>query len=197
MTNGDAFSELFKIPNEVIAADLARARFNPESHKAELQSLGRIPLRDRDAKTKARINHLNICFYAALRDSLPAELALAGATMACGQIGQEADFLEFTRLNPDFDIHAGDAHVETPNADIWETVVGSLFDRYGMKDLADLLESNRVEFDIQWEIGSRVMRSAKDEALFKPLDEGAERRLGEQAFRRVIARVAEIKAMNS
>lgn len=197
MANGESFSELFKISDEVIAADIARARNAPESHKAELQSLASTPFKDRDARTKARINHLNICFYAALRDRLPEELSLAGATMACGQIGQEADFLEFTRLNPHFDAHTEDSQIVQPEANIWQTVVASLFERYGMTELAELLEGNRPEFDIQWEIGSRVMRTERDEALLKNLDAGAERRLGEQAYRRVITRVAEIKAMIS
>jgi hypothetical protein len=219
----DTLSHFFSIPKATIQRDLLRAEGNFEVIHSELQELQSIDRAERSPETEAKIYHLYMVqAYELCRLShVGNELKTFYASVGAGQVVEDAEMdaygkgmlselsneMEQIRLRegltsdqfwykgegPDDYEFLGERYEEVIEK-ISDTVFTHTLNRYDLVDVAELYESNRTEFEIQKEIGRRVVFVDKDvdEEIIKRMDEMIREKLGSDAFERILKRVKEL-----
>ena len=76
---------------------------------------------------------------------------------------------------------------------VTDTVFIFALRRYHLGEVADLFEADRVLFEIQREVGRRLIFPSRDDKVEKLMDDYFRREYGEEAFERVRSRTKELR----
>lgn len=208
---------------DVIDRDLRCAEEDIRTITNEISSLFGLPLTARTPEIDARLAHLLMVRAHDLcrRDSVAPELNTFYAAFAAGHIVQDAEMvaedkgtcaelssrMDFIRrregLADDefWEMHEGpqdyrdlDDELGRVLQRIEETVFAFVLRRYHMGEQADLFERDRVEFEIQREVGRRVISPPRKETedIEKQMDDYFCSEYGEDALLHVQSRVKEL-----
>ncbi len=215
---------LFKIEPQVIENDIRRAQENIRSITDEIALVKAVPFHERTPEMEARRAHLFMIQTHELcrRDTVAPEVQTFYASLGAGYIAQDAEMVaanrdtcaELSKQMDDIRRREGFApdecwvmRWEGPQDyrdlseqfcrvldGITDTIFVFALRRYHLDDQADLFEKDRVTFDIQREIGRRVIRPLlENEADVEDMiDDGFRRKYGSSAFKRVLDRAQEI-----
>lgn len=215
---------LFDITQDAIDDDLQRAETDIHSISSEISSLFAMPLDVRTPKIDARLGHLLMVQASDFcsREAIAPELKTFYAAFGAGNVVQDAEMVAAdkdtcaelaSRMNAirrreglavdefwEFDEGPQDyRELDDEVGRILESVTDTVFTfvmrRYHIDEQADLFERNRVEFEIQREIGSRVTSPLSDEAedVQKSMDDNFRRKYGEEALQRVLSRSKQLR----
>jgi hypothetical protein len=215
---------LFAIEPQLITHDLRRAEDDIRSIADEIASVQAIPFDAKTPQIEARRAHLFMIQAHELcrRDSIAPEVQTFYAAFGAGHIAQDAEMVAADRdtcaelsrqmdairrreglATDEFWAMQGEGPQDYRDLSdefgrvlerITDTVFVFALRRYHLNDQADLFERDRVTFEIQREIGRRVIMPLKnDEEVGKMMDDYFRREYGTTAFERVLARVQEIR----
>lgn len=198
----------FATSEATIATDISTAHDHCEAIAAELKTLTSVAMENRSADQTARIWHLLLLQAYALYTSpdVAIELRTFHACVAAGAVAGTAvtlmstmEYFAILALLPSIRPRHGAAHGEytSPEASgrgIHEAVFAYTLRRYHLDEVANLFENEPLRLDLYREIGARVLfgHFCDDEAS-KAIDETARRHFGENAFQKLLARVAELR----
>jgi len=215
---------LFRIPDEVIEKDLVRARHNIEAISKELAAILAVNRKERTHEAEAQIHHLTMiqaCELGRLPDIAPEYKVFYGASGA-GYVTQDAEMAAHSKgrlaelsqcmaeiqeregLLEDEVWSSGDGPEDYEQleeeyskiaASIEDTIFLHALRRYRMPDLADLYEENRQEFEIQREIGRRLIFGSEsgEVDMEEFMDQSIKKRFGDEALARVRHRVSDLQ----
>jgi hypothetical protein len=215
---------LFAIKQEVVLRDLKRAEEDIEAFNRELASFQAIPFEAATPEIEARRAHLFMihAHELASRDAMAPEVQTFYAALGAGRIADDAtsvaankdtlgelnDHINAIRrregLGEDEFWHAKDGPEDYREASeefdqqltaIYETIVSFVLRRYHLDAQADLYEKDRVKFEIQREIGRRVLVPPGAETIQaeEQMDIYFREKFGDEAHERMLARVIEIR----
>ena len=216
----------FEIPHEVITRDVGRAEADYVGLTDEIASLEAVPLADRTPESEAHQRHLLIVQAAVVfkNEHVQPELKTFYVVKGAGSVVQlveetadnkgslavlrnQMEAIErreglppgecwvWRHEGPD-DYRALEDQCDQILERIEHTVYPSVLRRYGLTELADLYERDFATFDIQREIGSRVIypREEPNSEVQTIIDGAIERDYGKDALERLRRRVEEIRA---
>jgi len=222
----DTLKIFFEIPQEVIARDIQRTTADFIGLTDELSSLENIPPADRTPESEAHQRHLLMVQAAVTfkNKHVQPELTTFYAVMGAGRVVQlvedaadskdilgelkaqmeaierreglqPGEFWVFRDEGPD-DYRALEDKRDEILERIENTIYPAVLRRYGLTELADLYERDFATFDIQREIGSRVIhpRIKKDNEVQKVIDNAIKRDYGAEALTKIEQRVKEIRS---
>lgn len=214
---------LFGMEQVAIDRDLEVVKDKIRQVAAELSSLSAVPLAAKTSETNARILHLlmvqahELCRHEAVEPEIKTFYAAFGA----GHIAQEVEGVATNKdtlaeLSSRMDAirvreglaedefwafkHEGPSDYQELSAEfgrILERVTDTVFlfalRRYHLGDVADLFEKDRVLFEIQREVGRRLIFPSRDDEVEKLMDDYFRREYGEEARQRVRSRTKELR----
>ena len=216
----------FEIPAEVIVRDIGRAEADYAALTDEIAALEGLPPADRTPQSEAHHHHLLMVQAVVVfkNDHVQPELKVFYAVKGAGSVVQLVEESADTKgslgeLKTQMDaielregLEPGESWIyrtegpddyralEDQRDQIFEriehTVYPAVLHRYGLTEFADLYERDFATFDIQREIGSRVIfpRDEPNSEVQKIIDDAIERDYGMEALERIRRRVEEIKA---
>lgn len=216
---------LFAIEPQIITRDLHDAEDDLRSVATEISSLLGIPFDAKTSEIDARLAHLLMiqAHEFCRRDTIAPEVQTFYAAFGAGHIAQDAEMVAADRdscaeLSARMDAirrregladdefwemrHEGPQDYRDLSekfGQMLERVADTIFvfvlRRYHLNAQADLHERDRVAFEVQREIGRRVIMSPREDAedVQKMMDDYFRREYGEAAFERVLARVKQIR----
>jgi hypothetical protein len=214
---------LFGMEQAAIDRDLVVVEDKIRRVGAELSSLSAIPLDAKTSETNARLLHLlmvqahELCRHEAVASEIKTFYAAFGA----GHVAQEVESVATSKdtlaeLSSRMDTirvreglaedefwafkHEGPPDYQELSAEfgrILERVTDTVFlfalRRYRLGDVADLFETDRVLFEIQREVGRRVIFPSLDDNTEKLMEDYFRREYGERAIERVRLRTGELR----
>lgn len=205
---------------EQIMADLARAADDFDGVSEELQECLRMKVRT--AETMARLHHVGMMHAHALeqREEFRGEVRLYLTLQAAEQIAEEAVSVaehqpacatllqqieeicnrEGLAPNEAWQIGEGPEDYEALNEEfdkqterVRSTVLAFVLRRYDFAHYADLYEQDRVSYEVDREIGRRMMQLGRRDDLERAMDKLFKDKWGKEAWERVHAKVEEVR----
>lgn len=213
----------FAIKPAEIEHDLRGVEINSDAFRLELAELHEINFDVRTPEIEARIAHLTMILAYALcsQSNVLPEVKTLYAAMGAGQVMQDAEFQAYTkgRLNEIAqrmeDIRKRDGlldeeiwHHNTPPEDyialdkehdeLSESITDTIFvytlQQYRLKDQAELFENDRRTFEINREVGRRLLLSDKEpEGVEELMDRSIRMNYGEETLNKIRSRIQQIK----
>lgn len=214
--------EFLRISENDIVRDIEHARNNLTSIVNEIQAL-KNQSQQISAVLEARLAHLNLILAHEIscQEILPTEALVFYAAFAAGEISQHAEMVaaskdtcavlseqidairhreglasdEFWLLNEGpSDYRDLEEKFSLVLGGVSDTVFSFVLRRYRLKKAAELFENDSESFEIQREIGRRVMiPTSKDDAVYESmLDKHFEKKYGPEALRKIHRRVEEL-----
>lgn len=187
----ECFDALFKIPENAVKKDIARARSDVKAVHEEEKLLREAAWEAKDFAAIAHCFHLRLCVASVIYERAPDETGLSLIALACEHVADDAAQIHFSKHLAHLDEDDDPKHDRTLNR-IQETVLSTMLQRYGAADAAKLFEDDSKEFEIRREIGRRALASKPSK-----WDESADRRIlkehGQAVLDRVHARIAELR----
>jgi len=216
----------FEIPHEVILRDIERAEADYVGLTDEIAAWEDVPPLDRTSQSEAHQCHLFLVKAAVAfkNEHVQPELKTFFAAMGSGHVVSVVEDAADTKdnlgklktqmaaierregLKPgEFWVYRNEGPddyraLEDQRDEIFEriehTVYPMVLRRYGLNEMADLYERDFATFEIQREIGSRVIhpRQEEDAEVQKLIDGAITREHGEEALEKIRRRVEEIRA---
>ena len=191
---------------------------------AEISSLLAIPLAARTPEMDARLAHLLMVQAHELcrNDTLPPELKTFYAAFGAGYVAQDAEMVAadkdtladlsvrinvirrreglaadeyWARDKGPADYRKLDAEFERVMEGITDMVFAFMLRRYRLDSCAELFEQDRVKFEIQREVGRRIISPARRDTatIEKLMDDYCRKHYGAAALRRVKARTRQLR----
>lgn len=213
----------FSITPETIQADLQQGAEDIRSLLRESRALEALPVESLTPEHEARLLHLQLieAAYVASDDVFAPEVKTFYAAFAAGHVAQDAEIIaadqescarisaqmheirqregltegqswELSQEGPD-DYRRLDDEFGEVLSRVADTVIPFVLRRYGLNEAADLFEQDRAEFEIQREIGRRVVVPSQNEEIAKVFEKGFVREYGAEALARVVARAAQLR----
>jgi len=197
---------LFAMDPKQIDRDLKAAAQDIPALASKLHSLASVPPGEKTAETNAEMHHLMMIHARVMSDieEVPSELKAFYAESATW-ISDEAVMIDVANgwlrklLSPKIaedDWHKcemADAEFEAAAERVGNTVFDWILRRYGLDDQADLHERDPRTFDMRHEIGRRATSNETNSEAEKLLDKYCKKKFGEDGFRQIVERAAELR----
>jgi hypothetical protein len=216
---------LFDIERDAINRDLRRAEEDIPAIANEISSLFALPLTARTPKTDARLAHLLLvqAHEFCRGEAIAPELKTFHAAFAAGHVVQDAEMVAADKgtcaelssrmdairrreglADDEFWVKQDEGPQDYRELNdefgrvlegVEDTIFAFVLRRYHMNEVADLFERNRVAFEIQREVGRRVISPPRrdTEDIEKQMDEYFRGEYGADALQRVQSRANELR----